>query len=41
MTAELAAPTDASEAAMRADLEQIHAAAERALEATRRLAGEV
>jgi PAS domain S-box-containing protein len=41
VTAELDAPADGSGAAMRADLQQIQAAAERALEATRRLAGEL
>jgi PAS domain S-box-containing protein len=41
VTAELDAPTDASGAAMRADLNEIQAAAERALKATRRLAGEL
>jgi PAS domain S-box-containing protein len=41
VTAELDAPTDASGAVMRADLDEIQAAAERALEATRRLAGEL
>jgi len=41
VTAELGASTDASGASVRADLAEVAAAAERALEVTRRLAGEV